>query len=188
MPGRGRRFAAGPARLRERRAPCRAVAIVVSGVDPGALQRLEADAVRARVQRREVFTFGGLCSNSYDLDIYSFRVFDMKTGVQVVFRRSSPFVQLARDDFPIEPLDADRKVIHQASGALVMERNQNLSRPETHNLVRLVLTHNRQAEHPLIKGNGTRQITDLDAHVVNLSPLDAGLLRKSSGCRAARRG
>jgi hypothetical protein len=65
--------------------------------------------------------FGGVALNSYDLDICSFRVLDMKPGVQVILRGGASFFQLARYDFPIEPLDANRAALKRTARSIVIK-------------------------------------------------------------------
>src|SRR5712691_7171231 len=105
-------------------------------------------------------------SSSDDLNTDSLRVFNMKPRVEVLFRICPARFEFPRHSFLVELLDADREVIHYTSGTLVVERNQSLPYSEAHDLVGLVFTHHRQSEHLLVKGNRTRQIAHLNAHVV----------------------
>ena len=68
-----------------------------------------------------------------------------------------------------------------------MERDQDLFGSEAHDFIRLVFTQYRESKHLLIKGDRTRQIADLNAHVVDLGAFDGGVLNLC-GCRAAYRG
>src|SRR5579859_1647268 len=82
----------------------------------------------------------------------SFRIFDMKSRIEVLLRIGSTFFQFPRYHFLVELLDSDREVIHQTGRALVMQRDQHLPLPQAHDFVGLVLAHHRQSEHLLIKG------------------------------------
>ena len=104
----------------------------------------------------------------------------MKTGVKVLFGSQPMLFQNSRDRIPVEPLDANRKVIDQSRRAFVVERDDGSSHPKPHDLVRFVFTYHRQTEHILIKRRRARQVCDLNADVVNLCPLKTAVLR--SGC------
>jgi len=111
----------------------------------------------------------------------------MEPRIQVVFRIRPACFQLPRHGVLVEVLDPDGEVIHQACGTPVVQRDEHL-RPhsQAHDFVGLVFTHGRQSEHLLIKSDGTRQIADLDAHVVNLRGFNDRGRSLRLGCPARR--
>src|ERR1700756_3926303 len=82
---------------------------------------------------------------------------------------------------------ANREVVHDASWALVVKRNQCLGDSEAHDFVLLVLAHRSKTEKLLVEIDGTLQVVDLNADVIDFYAFETGLL-KPGDSRAARRG
>ena len=83
----------------------------------------------------------------------SFRILDMKSGVNVLFWSQPMLLQVARHGFLVERFNANRVVVHQAGWTLVVKRNACFWSPESHDLVGFVFTHHRHAEYSLIKSD-----------------------------------
>jgi hypothetical protein len=59
-------------------------------------------------------------------------------------------------------------VINDSSGALTIERNQDLVGAEADDSQRLILVDHREAEHLLVKGDRSLQVSELNAKVVDV--------------------
>src|SRR4029078_13713289 len=63
-------------------------------------------------------------SSSDNLNADSFRIYDMKPGIQVIFRSNPAGLQLPCHGFLVEILDSDREVIHQTGRIFVVQRDE----------------------------------------------------------------
>src|SRR5947199_5482619 len=81
-------------------------------------------------------------SRSYDLNADTFRILDVKSGIDVLFRIYLALLELLCYRVAVEAFDSNRKVIHDAHGRFMMERNESFVRcAEANNFVRLVFAH-----------------------------------------------
>src|SRR5437762_10468174 len=70
-------------------------------------------------------------SRSYDLNADTFRILDVKSGIDVLFRIYPALLELLCYRVAVEAFDSNRKVIHDAHGRFMMERNESF-RSEEH--------------------------------------------------------
>src|SRR5580704_12807321 len=120
-----------------------------------------------------------------NLHVEPFRILDVKTRVHVLFGARPVQLQFARDRFLIEVLHANREVVDEARRTLVVKRNQRLGDPEAHDFVVFVLAHHSKTEKLLVEINGTLQVVDLNADVIDFYAFETGVL-KSGDSRSAR--
>src|SRR5258706_10687747 len=110
-----------------------------------------------------------------DLHVDPVGVLDVQAGIGVVFDARAALHHIARSGFLGEARYADREVIDNSGRALMIERDQRPGVSEANDSERLVLADHREAEHFFIEVDGTLQIRDLNADMVDVRGLEVDL-------------
>src|SRR5207244_9517752 len=82
-----------------------------------------------------------------------------------------------------ETVYANREVIDNFGRALTVQRDQSPIRTETNDSERLVLADDGEVEHFLIEVDGTLQVRNLNAEIVDVLGLEMDIVLGSSGRR-----
>src|SRR5258708_7751327 len=122
-----------------------------------------------------------------DLHVDPVGILDVQAGIGVVFRTRTTLCHIARSGFLAETRYPDREVIHNSGRALMVERDQRPGDTEANNSMRLVLADHGETEHFLIKIDGTLQIRDLNADMVDVRTLEIDVfLGGGGGCAGSQ--
>src|SRR5712671_790508 len=95
-------------------------------------------------------------------------ILDVQTGIVALQGSRTTLCQIARSGFPVETGYSDREVIHDAGRASAVHGDQHLGVDEANDSAGLVLANHREAEHLLVEIDGTLQVRDMNADVVDV--------------------
>ena len=112
----------------------------------------------------------------YNLHAHAFGILHMKSGVDVFFRSQAAALEFLGHGFLVELLDAEGEMVHEAGRTFVVKRDYRFRSSHADDLVRFILTHDRQAEDIAVKRDRLRQICDLNADVIDLRRFEGGFL------------
>jgi len=104
--------------------------------------------------------------------------------IGIVTDAASALGQIACGGFLGETGYANREVIDNFGRALTVQRDQSPVRTETNDSERLVLADDGEVEHFLIEVDGTLQVRNLNADMVDVRGLEIDIVLGSSGRRS----
>src|SRR5207237_9846815 len=121
-----------------------------------------------------------------DLHVNPVGVIDVQTVIGIVSDTRTMLGQITRGRLLGETGYPDREVIDNCGGALTVERDQRPVITEANNSERLILADHRETEHFLIEIDGTLEIRNLNADVVDVRGLEIDLVRRGGGRSPSR--
>src|SRR6266566_5222104 len=119
-----------------------------------------------------------------DLHVDPVGIVDVQAMIGIVTDAASALGQIACSGFLGETGYANREVIDNFGRALTVQRDQSPVRTETNDSERLVLADDGEVEHFLIEVDGTLQVRNLNADMVDVRGLEIDIVLGSSGRRS----
>src|SRR5213593_3593906 len=123
-----------------------------------------------------------------DLHVDPVGIVDVQAMIGIVTDTAPALGQIACGGFLGETRYADREVIDNFGRALTVQRDQSPVRTETNDSQRLVLADDGEVEHFFIEVDGTLQVRNLNADMVDVRGLQIDIVlgspgRRSGGCQ-----
>jgi hypothetical protein len=123
-----------------------------------------------------------------DLHVDPVGIVDVQAMIGIVSDTASALGQIACGGFLGETGYANREVIDNFGRALTVQRDQSPVRTETNDSERLVLANDGEVEHFFIEVDGTLQVRNLNADMVDVCGLEIDIVlgspgRRSGGCQ-----
>ena len=151
----------------------------------------EAQRVRAGHEGRQADTTTGCrlrlrqSALRGDLHVYPIGILHVQAGIVALQWSRTTLLQIAYSGFLAETGYPDRKVIHNSGRASMVQRDQHLGVTKANDFARLLLANDGETEHFLIKIDGTLQVRDMNADVVDVRGLEIDVFLGGGG-RSAR--